>query len=520
MAFACTVSFVYFFLLPTTMQNGTRLAAIDLGSNSFRLEIGKFEGGQIERVEYLKETVRQGAGLDEDNVLSVDAMERGWSCLQRFRERLAGFCKENIRAVGTQTLRQAVNRDEFLEHGRQILGVPIDVVSGREEARLIYQGAASLLPRSSERRLVVDIGGRSTELIIGKNLHAHTLESFQTGSVTWSMRYFPKGEFTPSAVRKAVVAAKAELDEALEAYGTDHWDVAYGCSGTVAAVSDLLCAAGGPPGVVTREGLDWLVKRMLQARNAAALNLVGLRDDRRSVIGGGVSVLRALFDLLEIKEMHVSVGALRQGVLHDLLRRQQPATDIRSQTVTKLMEKFSTDSGQATRVERTALALYRQLPHLDSQLQERRERKLRWAARLHEIGTHISHSNYHRHGAYILDNAEAPGFALSELHHLSQLVLGHRGKLHKLDIDWVEGTFASALLALRLAVIFCHARRNPRIAGISLQPAKKAGPAGKGGFVLTVPADWAASFPQSHYLLEQEVLAWSRTRIAFKLVVQ
>ena len=184
------------------------------------------------------------------------------------------------------------------------------------------------------------------------------------------------------------------------------------------------------------------------------------------------------------------------------------------------MEKFSADSGQAARVERTALALYRQLPHLDSQLQERRERKLRWAARLHEIGTHISHSNYHRHGAYILDNAEAPGFALSELHHLSQLVLGHRGKLHKLDMEWVEGAFASALLALRLAVIFCHARRNPRIAGISLQPAKKAGPAGKGGFVLTIPAGWAASFPQSHYLLEQEVLAWGRTRIALKLVVQ
>ena len=199
------------------MQNGTRLAAIDLGSNSFRLEIGKFEGGQIERVEYLKETVRQGAGLDEDNVLSMEAMECGWACLERFRERLAGFRKENIRAVGTQTLRQAVNRDVFLARGCQILGVPIDVVSGREEARLIYQGAASLLPRSNERRLVVDIGGRSTELIIGKNLHAYTLESSEVGSVTWSMRYFPKGAFMPSALRKAVVAAKAELDEALEA---------------------------------------------------------------------------------------------------------------------------------------------------------------------------------------------------------------------------------------------------------------------------------------------------------------
>lgn len=502
------------------MQNGTRLAAIDLGSNSFRLEIGKFEGGQIERVEYLKETVRQGAGLDEDNVLSMEAMERGWACLERFRERLAGFRKEHIRAVGTQTLRQAVNRDVFLVRGCQILGVPIDVVSGREEARLIYQGAASLLPRSSERRLVVDIGGRSTELIIGKNLQAYTLESSQVGSVTWSMSYFPKGAFTPSAVRKAIVAAKAELDEVLEAYGAEHWDVAYGCSGTVAAVSDILCAAGGPPGVVTQEGLDWLIQRMLHARNASALNLAGLKDDRRPVLGGGVSVLRALFDLLEIKEMYVSVGALRQGVLHDLLKRQQSATDIRSQTVTKLMEKFSVDPGQATRVERTALALYRQLPHNDSDLQERRERKLRWAARLHEIGTHISHSNYHRHGAYILDNAEAPGFALSELHHLSQLVLGHRGKLRKLDMEWVEGPFASALLALRLAVIFCHARRNPRIAGIQLRPAKKSGPAGKGGFVLSVPMDWAASFPQSYYLLEQEALAWGKTRIALRLQVK
>lgn len=380
----------HLFIFPVANHHAKRyrLAAIDLGSNSFRLEIGKYEGGQIERVEYLKETVRQGAGLDEDNVLSVDAMERGWSCLQRFRERLARFCKENIRAVGTQTLRQAVNRDEFLEHGRQILGVPIDVVSGREEARLIYQGAASLLPRSSERRLVVDIGGRSTELIVARTFTPTHLNRSRPVVSRGRCAIFPKASSHHPPCVEAVVAAKAELDEALEAYGTDHWDVAYGCSGTVSAVSDLLCAAIGPPGVVTREGLDWLVQRMLQARNAAALNLVGLRDDRRSVIGGGVSVLRALFDLLEIKEMHVSVGAL-QGVLHDLLKRQQPATDIRSQTVTKLMEKFSADSGQAARVERTALALYRQLPHLDSQLQERRERKLRWAARLRNRRPHF-----------------------------------------------------------------------------------------------------------------------------------
>lgn len=504
-----------------TIRNGTRLAAIDLGSNSFRLEIGKYEGGQIERVEYLKETVRQGAGLDENNVLSLEAMQRGWACLERFKERLGDFPQEHIRAVGTQTLRQAVNRAEFLARGSQILGVPINVVSGREEARLIYQGAASLLPRSDERRLVIDIGGRSTELILGKNLKAHALESVQVGSVTWSMRYFPKGAFTPEAFRQADVAAKAELDDVLAVYGAGNWDVAYGCSGTVAAVSELLSNAGrATPGLVTREGLEWLVQRMLQARNASALQLDGLKDDRRPVIGGGVSILRALFDLLGIEEMHVSVGALRQGVLHDLLKRQQPTTDIRSQTVNKLMEKFHADEAQATRVERTALALYRQLPQQDAVLQERRERKLRWAARLHEIGKHISYSNYHRHGAYILDNAEAPGFALPELHHLSQLVLGHRGKLHKLDIDWVEGDFSSALLALRLAVIFCHARRNPHITGIGLQPAKAEQSGGKRGFVITTPKKWAAKFPQSHYLLEQEAQAWSKTRIGLKLVAE
>lgn len=504
-----------------SIRKGTRLAAIDLGSNSFRLEIGKYEGGQIERVEYLKETVRQGAGLDEHNVLSLEAMERGWACLERFKERLGDFPVEHIRAVGTQTLRQAVNREEFLARGSQILGVPINVVSGREEARLIYQGAASLLPRSNDRRLVVDIGGRSTELIIGKNLKALALDSSQMGSVTWSMRYFPKGEFTAGAFRKADVAAKAELDEALAVYGAGNWDVAYGCSGTVAAVSDIISAAGqGTPGLVSRKGLDWLVQRMLQARNASALQLDGLKDDRRPVIGGGVSILLALFDALGIEEMHVSVGALRQGVLHDLLKRQQPTTDIRSQTVNKLMEKFQADAAQAARVERTALALYRQLPQPDAVLQERRERKLRWAARLHEIGKHISYSNYHRHGAYIVDHAEAPGFALAELHHLSQLVLGHRGKLHKLDIDWEAGSFASALLVLRLAVILCHARRNPQMAGIQLQAAKAGRGANKGGFVLTVQKGWTVKFPQSYYLLEQEAQAWSKTSLGLKLVVQ
>lgn len=500
------------------MRNGTRLAALDLGSNSFRLEIGKYEHGQIERVEYLKETVRQGSGLDENNHLSLEAMQRGWDCLARFSERLAGFRKEQIRAVATQTLREAVNRDVFLAKAHQILGFPIDVIAGREEARLIYQGVSNLLPRSRERRLVVDIGGRSTEMILGKNLDAHQLESFQLGSVTWSMRYFADGKCPQTAFAQADIAARAVLDEALETYRPDQWDTAYGSSGTIGAIGDILAAAGHPPGVVTRDGLLWLRSRLIKARHINQLSLDTLREDRKPVLAGGLAVLCAVFDMLQIQEMHVAQGALRQGVLYDLLNREQPATDLRSATVLRLMEKFAVDPKQATRVERTALQLLRQLPLLQDQphARERAERKLRWAARLHEIGMHVSHSNYHRHGAYILDNAEAPGFALPELHHLGQWVLGHRGKLRKLEADFQEVTFSSPLLCLRLAVILCHARRNPDMDHLVLK--RKLTPVL--AFSLSVSRQWAEQHPQSLYLLEQEKEAWQKVGIALKVSVR
>lgn len=215
------------------MQNGTLLAAVDLGSNSFRLEIGRFDQGQINRTEYLKETVRQGNGLDVDRNLTLEAMQRGWDCLARFGERLAGFKKSQVRAVATQTLREARNRDEFLSKAHEILGFPIDVISGKEEARLIYQGVAHLLPQSDERRLVVDIGGRSTEIIVGKGLEALHMESYRVGSVAWSMKYFQDGQFTARAFESAEIAAKAILDEATDSYRADGWDVAYGSSGTI-----------------------------------------------------------------------------------------------------------------------------------------------------------------------------------------------------------------------------------------------------------------------------------------------
>lgn len=490
------------------MQNGTLLAAVDLGSNSFRLEIGYLEHGQIHRTEYLKETVRQGNGLDEDRNLSLDAMQRGWDCLARFGERLAGFKKSQVRAVATQTLREARNRDEFLARAHEILGFPIDVVSGREEARLIYQGVAHLLPQSTERRLVVDIGGRSTELILGQGFDARVMESYRVGSVAWSMRYFPDGQFSVQSFQMAEIAAKAVLDEALNAYPRDAWDVAYGSSGTVGAVGDVLAAAGWPQSTVGRDGLDWLLERLLKAQSADKLRLEGMKDDRRAVIGGGVSVLRAVFDLLDIDEVQIAQGALRHGALYDLLDREREQTDLRATSVKRLAGKFNVDPTQAQRVSKVAAYLFRQASAAFSPVEsERHLRKLGWAAHLHEIGSLISHSDYHKHGAYILDNADAAGFSMPELHRLSLLVLGHRGKLRKLEVDFGDAMFVLQLLALRLAVILCHARRDPDLKGMHLACKSES----SRQFVLTCRPGWASTFPQSAHLLREELLAWQKT---------
>lgn len=494
------------------MQNGTLLAGVDLGSNSFRLEIGRFEHGQIHRTEYLKETVRQGGGLDEARNLTAEAMQRGWDCLARFGERLAGFGRPQVRAVATQTLREARNRGDFLVRAHRVLGFPIEVISGREEARLIYQGVAHLLPQSDERRLVVDIGGRSTELILGQQFDATAMESLRVGSVAWSMRYFPQGEFTAAAFERAEVAAQAVLDETLVAYGAAQWDVAYGSSGTVGAVGDILAAAGGAQGKITRAGLDWLVEQLLAARSADRLRLEGLKEDRRAVIGGGASILRALFALLEIREMHVAAGALRHGVLYDLLDREDGATDIRTTTVERLATKFGADAAQSRRVAQVSGELLRQLRAGAGEAADAapHERELAWAARLHEIGSHISHSDYHKHGCYILDNADAAGFAQPELHRLGLLVLGHRGKLRKLEADFGDVPFVQQLVCLRLAVILCHARRNPDLAGLRLSASGQR-------MNLSLPAGWARSFPQSAHLLREEVKAWQKTTWALDL---
>jgi len=491
------------------MQNGQLLAAIDLGSNSFRLEIGVLEHGHIRRVEYLKETVRQGNGLDAERMLSQEAMVRGWDCLARFSERLSGFGTKHVRAVATQTLREAKNREEFLSHAEKLLGFPIEVIPGREEARLIYSGVVNLLPQSEEKRLVVDIGGRSTEVILGKGFKPQTLESYRVGSVKWSMKYFADGQFTPLAFDRAEVAAKAVLDEALALYPQNSWDVAYGSSGTIGAVADVLQAAGWTEDVITRDGLVWLKEKLIKAGRTDSLRLEGVKEDRKPVIGGGLAVLCALFDLMQIDTMNAAQGALRHGVLYDLLQREDD-TDLRSTMVLALGNRFTVDSAQAARVQKTSLALFKGVqdtPLIEQSRVARLVKKLSWASHLLEIGTRISHSDFHKHGAYILDNADLPGFSMPELHRLSQLILGHRGKLKKLELELKNAEFAVQLMSLRIAAILCHARREPDLKGVSFKLADNSNTS----FVIQCKKSWIQQWPQSAHLLREECIAWQKT---------
>jgi len=482
-----------------------------LGSNSFRVEIGRLDHGEFIRSEYIKETVRQGAGLDESRNLTPQAMQAGWDCLARFGERLAGFQPHEVRAVATQTLREARNREDFLARANQILGFPIEVISGREEARLIYEGVSQMLPATPERRLVIDIGGRSTELILGQGRTPSVMESFRVGSTAWSKRYFTDGQFTPKAFELATVAATAVMDEAFDAYNPAQWDTAYGSAGTVGAIGDALAAGGWPSGHITKEGLDWLQDRLIAAQSAERLRMPGIREDRKAIIGGGLSVLQALFHLLSIETMEMATGGLRHGLIADLIGNTGYTGDLRVNSVNRLASKFGVDTVHGQRVGEVATTLHAQLTGSDQAAPDTDEaravRKLHWAAELHEIGSRISHSDYHKHGAYILDNADAMGFSLTEMHRLSLLVLGHRGKLRKLDAALEDGELVCQLLCLRLAVILCHARREPNLGGVALSPLEP----DSSTLQLTVRPDWAVAYPQSAHLLREEVLAWDKT---------
>ena len=484
------------------------LAAIDIGSNSFRLEIAQLQHGRYRRIAYLKETVRLGGGLDSNGYLTEAAAQRGLDCLGRFAQRLQGFDPPQVRAVATQTLREARNRDAFLIRAEDALGFEVEVVSGREEARLIYAGVSFLQPGAGPR-LVVDIGGRSTELIVGQGRTPRVVESFKTGSVSLSMRWFADGVFTEQRFRDAQVAAGAELEEALEPFAPRHWREALGSSGTAGAVSQILAAAGVTDGTITPDGLRWCIDQCLAAGTVDKLQLPSLRDDRKAIIGGGLALLYTLATHFGITALKPAKGALRQGVIVDLherhaASRQAGGADLRDQSVAALQARFNVDTEQAARVRSVASALLRSaLPDLADAADADALRELGWACDLHEIGLMVSHHDHHRHSAYLMANVDAPGFSQSQQRRIGDLVLGQRGGLRKMELQLANERFGWQVLALRLAVIKCHARSAVDAQALRLT---RDGKQARLGF----KAAWADSHPRTMHQLREEADNWAR----------
>ena len=447
------------------------LAAIDMGSNSFHLAIARVDHGEVKKVASMSEKVQLAAGLDENKNLTEAAQQRGLACLARFVGRLSSVQAKRMRIVATNALRQAKNGHEFIQKAAEILPKPIEIIAGREEARLIYLGVSHTMANSG-RRLVIDIGGGSTELIIGEEFEPIHTESLQMGCVAFTKAYFSDGEINQKNFDKAVVAARKELSGIANTYKTAGWDTVVGSSGTIKACRQITVNMGWSDAQenLTREGLEKLKEKLLKFKHISEVDFDGLKEDRRAVLPAGVAILYAVFDVLELHKLVYSDGALREGVMYDLLGRFQHE-DIRDRSVQALMGRYNADPKQAERVVKTAQHLFDgvaktlNLNSEDSDL-------LRRAAYLHEIGLAISHAGYHRHGAYLLQHSDIAGFSQIDQNHLSHLVAHHRRKLRsdsRVDVMKVGGSKLVYLsLLLRLAVLLNHSRSDEMLPAIEL----------------------------------------------------
>ncbi len=487
------------------METPPTIAAVDLGSNSFRLQVGRVVDDQIYPLDSLREPVRLAAGLTADKHLDDAAQARAIECLKRFGERLRGLPPGAVRAVGTNTLRVAKNAREFMPRFEAALGFPIEVVAGREEARLIYLGVAHSLPATPEKRLVVDIGGGSTEFIIGAGNQPHKLESLYMGCVSYSLSYFPDGRISKSNMKQAELAARIEVETIRKQFSRKHWQQAVGSSGTARAIGDILEANGWSASGVTIEGMERLRGALLKAGDAAKVALPGLREDRIAVLPGGYAIMSAIFSELDVEHMALANGAMRQGILWDMIGRAHHR-DMRELTVRQFMKRYHVESNHAHRVERLALKLFEQLAGGDKAQREYPMWLLSWAARLHEIGFTVAHTGYHKHSAYIIGHADMPGFSKMEQAQLSLLVLAHRGSLDKLrgmvakDVDW------TLLVALRLAALLHRSRSEVRLPAIHASRKKST-------FTVELDARWLGANPLTAAELRDEIKDWNKLGI-------
>ena len=370
--------------------------------------VGELRHGQLAILDRLRETVRLAEGLSQSGDISPDARARALDCLSRFGERLREVHAHNVRAAGTSTLRRAREDSSFMASAETALGHPIEVISGLEEARLVYTGVAHSLPPTNGMRLVVDIGGGSTEVILGQGAEPRAMESLDLGCVSMTERFFPDGKLTPERCAAARTAARLEL-RPVKAFFRDATDIqAIATSGTLRSIEAVGQALDIVEQGITRASVEALIGKVLEFEKIGDLSLKALSDRRAQVWPGGLSIAAELFSALRVERFRVSDGALREGLLYDLLGRLQHQ-DARERTVTAMASRYHVDRNQARRVARTATRLFDQckgnwgFTGLAGKI-------LHWAALLHEIGLDISHDGYQRHGAYIAENADMPGF--------------------------------------------------------------------------------------------------------------
>ncbi|MHB8835841.1 MAG: exopolyphosphatase [Candidatus Methylomirabilia bacterium] len=485
-------------------------AAVDLGSNSFHLVVARLRRGELEIIDRLQEMVRIASGLDAGQRLTTVTMERALACLSRFGQRLRGVCTDSVRAVGTSTLRRARNRGEFLASAERALGARIEIVSGREEARLIHLGVVHGLPENGPH-LVVDIGGGSTELIAGEGHEPRRMESLHMGCVSMSQRHFSDGRITARRMEEAVTAARLELEPVESQFHIKGRSV-HGSSGTIRAIGAVVHEAGWADRAITPTALARLRAALLAAKSVRRLGLAGLDKERAPVFTGGVAILSAVFDSLGIEELRVSESAMREGLLYDLVGRVRH-TDIRGRSVIALCTRFAVDGAQALRVEHTARTIFDQVA-ADWGLSEADAALLGWAARLHEAGLAISHSQYHKHGDYLVRNADLLGFSTSEQQRLAVLVRAHRRKFPgEVFAVFPPGDARSArrlAVILRVAVLLHRSRTGAALPAIEVAPSEQ-------GLSLSFAKGWLGAHPLTAADLAQErdYLSRAGVRLAF-----
>lgn len=487
---------------PSATRPPDSVAAVDLGSNSFHMVIGQARHGAIAIVDRLREPVRLAAGLREDGTLDEETVERALDCLGRFGQRLRAVPLTRVRAVGTNTLRKARTAGDFLSRARKTLGVPIEILPGAEEARLVYLGVAHDLSDDQGPRLVVDIGGGSTECVLGEQFEARLTASLQMGCVSYSQRFFPDGELSREAFKAAGLAARLELKGVRRSFRSQGWANCVGSSGTIKAIGEILKAEGWTDGDITAEGLKRLRKATARARSVRRLTLAGLSAERAAVLPGGIAVLEAVFDSLRIERMRVSQFALREGLLYDILGRIEHE-DVRDRTIRTMALRYHVDQAQAARVQRSALQLFDDVADQLGLDREVDRQILSWAAALHEIGLTVGYSGYQKHGAYLLAHSDMPGFSREDQNLLACLVRLHRRKLDRLTLDLLPPFHrerARRLVALLRLAVLLNRGRSPRGADRLHLRAR----ADEAVLRLELPLGWRDEHPLTHADLESE----------------